>query len=92
MQTCVRRLRSAALAIYERSATHGRKFALKFSLKRNLKHLSPSTVKEFAKEKNAPGYDGITNEVLGAVFQHSPGPVSYTHLDVYKRQLLALCL
>ena len=31
------------------------------------------------------GFHGIVNQLLG------PGPVSYTHLDVYKRQADVIC-
>ena len=34
--------------------------------------------------------DGLTYET-GALYWGAIGPVSYTHLDVYKRQLLILC-
>ena len=29
---------------------------------------------------------------VGAIEQHGPGPVSYTHLDVYKRQCIMYAL
>ena len=42
------------------------------------------TVKWF---DTAKGYGFITTEAGGDIFVHYTGTVSYTHLDVYKRQL-----
>ena len=47
-------------------------------------------VKNDLNSKKSPGYDFITGRIIKELPRKGIVPVSYTHLDVYKRQTLPL--